>query len=44
VAQRLEELGFDDVTVLVGGYDRWVEAELPTERKVNVEEASAPPT
>jgi rhodanese-related sulfurtransferase len=43
-AQRLEELGFQDVAVLVGGMDAWIEAGEPIEHKfASMEEATVVP-
>jgi hypothetical protein len=32
------------VTILLGGFDRWLEAGFPTESKLNVDEISASPS
>jgi 3-mercaptopyruvate sulfurtransferase SseA len=36
VAQRLEELGFQDVTILLGGTDAWLDAGHPREPRTSV--------
>jgi rhodanese-related sulfurtransferase len=38
VAQRLREQGFEQAYALVGGFDAWLEAQGPTERREEPEE------
>ena len=44
-ARRLEELGFRDVAVLLGGMDAWIDAGEPTEHKFtsSMDEATVVP-
>jgi 3-mercaptopyruvate sulfurtransferase SseA len=38
VARRLEEVGFQDVTILLGGTDAWLDAGYPREPRGGTEE------